>query len=547
MPLPEFAPRTFEEILQDMYNYIMIVAPELTDWNIGSRIRTISEASSLEDDEQYHQMVALLDLWNLLNVRGVDLDERLAEWNIARRGPLASSGSVIVSNTQLITSFLSASFLAADTAVSLYSTQGFPTTYPFTIRLGEDLTTVEDVNVTNNNQSTGVLTLAAGLVNNHSINERVSLVDGGVYNITEGQRVRVPATDVTPERTATVLEASVVAAGNYDSPAIPAQMDSPGLAGNVAAGAVTEFVGSPPFDGAAVRNDAPFSGGRDTESDQQFLSRGRNKNRSLTRGTPLSLEQLTTGIEYTDTSDRTWRIISAKLKEFRRPNQPEDYNLLYIWPGSFDFILSSNTTVESVTTAAEDGQKFFQLANTAIVPNSLILQRKPAGGTTWETLVLGTDYYLNEGKGEIEIADPGLAQGDQIQAAQYGFYIELIRYVQNIINGIVTDPITYPGISSAGVKVLVTYPRPLPAEPIQVSIQVEPGYTEADVSVLVVDAITQYLTDLQIGDDVVVAEIIERSMAVRGMYNIQVQAPKEDIVLAEDQILDLEDIDIIVS
>jgi len=547
MPLPEFAPRTFEEILQDMYNYIMIVAPELTDWNIGSRIRTISEASSLEDDEQYHQMVALLDLWNLLNVRGVDLDERLAEWNIARRGPLASSGSVIVSNTQLITSFLSASFLAADTAVSLYSTQGFPTTYPFTIRLGEDLTTVEDVNVTNNNQATGVLTLAAGLVNNHSINERVSLVDGGVYNITEGQRVRVPATDVTPERTATVLEASVVAAGNYDSPAIPAQMDSPGLAGNVAAGAVTEFVGSPPFDGAAVRNDAPFSGGRDTESDQQFLSRGRNKNRSLTRGTPLSLEQLTTGIEYTDTSDRTWRIISAKLKEFRRPNQPEDYNLLYIWPGSFDFILSSNTTVESVTTAAEDGQKFFQLANTAIVPNSLILQRKPAGGTTWETLVLGTDYYLNEGKGEIEIADPGLAQGDQIQAAQYGFYIELIRYVQNIINGIVTDPITYPGISSAGVKVLVTYPRPLPAEPIQVSIQVEPGYTEADVSVLVVDAITQYLTDLQIGDDVVVAEIIERSMAVRGMYNIQVQAPKEDIVLAEDQILDLEDIDIIVS
>ena len=547
MALPEYAPKTFEEILQDMYNYIMLNAPELTDWNVGSRIRTISEASALEDDEQYHQMTSLLDLWNLLNVRGVDLDERLAEWNISRRGPLSASGSVIIANTQLITSFLSTSYVVGVTSVVIYSSKGFPTTYPFTIRLGEDMTTVEDISVTNNDKATGTLTLAAGLVNNHSINERVSLVDGGSLNISAGQRVRVPATNVTPERSASLLEDSVVAAGNYDSPPIPAEMDSPGLSGNVATGAISEFVGGAPFDGAAVRNDAPFSGGRETESDQQFLSRGREKNRSLARGTPLSLEQLTTGIEYTDTSGRTWRVVSAKLKEFRRPNQPEDFNLLYIWPGFFDFIQSSSATAEILTAAAEDGQKFFQLNNTSIVPSSLILQRQPSGSAVWDTLVLGTDYYLNEGKGEIEIADPGLTEGDGLRASQYGFYTELIQYTQNIINGIVTDPVTYPGISSAGIKVLVTYPRPFPAETIRVSIQVEPGYTESDVSVLVVDAITQYLTNLQIGDDVIVAEIIERCMAVRGMYNIQVQAPKEDIVLAEDQILDLEDIDILVS
>ena len=547
MSLPQFTPRYFEEILETMVNIVRTVAPELTDFNIGSRIRTILEASALEDDEQYHQMVALLLLWFLDNVRGRDLDERLLEWNEQRLSPLPATGEVIVSNENLTTSFVYSAAVIGSISLRLYSSRGFPSIG--NIRIGEGTTNVEDIAFAANDFTLGILTTAA-LTKNHTKNERVSLIAGGPVIATEGTRVRVNSSPLSPELTGTLLEDAVVLPGNFDSNAALTVMDALGSIGRVSPGAIRSFVGAPPFDGASVRNDSPFAGGQDDESDDQFRSRGRKKIQSLVRGTVLSLEQLVVGIEYTGDDGVTWRVSSARAKEFFG-RSGGDFVYLYIWPGAFDFLTTEDvlTPLELTTpvVGAEDGQKFFKVPQPALVPGGLQLERWPVNALAWERLIQDTDYYLHEGTGWLEIFDPGLNKGDKLQIKQYAYYEGLLKQVQTVVNGVESNPALYPGIVSAGVKALVTYPRPKSILDIRAAIQVRSGYEEDEVAPLVEDAIFRYLTELKVGDDVVLSEIIERSMAAEGMYDITFSSPTENITLLEDEILDLEDLDIIVS
>ncbi len=548
--LPVFQPKFFEDILKDMVNLVRTNIPELTDFNIGSRIRSILEVCALEDDEQYHQMVQLLRLWNLRNLRGRALDERLAEWNVTRRGAIAAGGQVVFGNEGLTTSFLkeAAAMSGVSTTIILLSSKGFPLTSsaPYTIRIGEDTANVEDVTVSMNNPTTGTLTVTA-LANNHAANERVSLVTGSVFIVSRGMRVRVPENSDFPDRVAITVEQARVEPGNYESAPVLALMEAPGNLGKVTEGAISEFVSQPPFDGAIVRNSTGFAGGLDEESDQQFLSRGLNRLQSLSAGTPLSLKERVKGAQFTDTTGRVFRVISANLKSFFFPDSRRDYTFLYIWAGTFDFIETLDVGIESLTTSAEDGQRFFRLDNIAIVPNSLILQLKPVGTATFQTLTQGTDYFLNEGTGRIQIVDPGLNEGDELQAAQYKYYGGLINQAQLELNGSETDPQTYPGFGCEGIITLVTFPRPRELDPIRLSIQVRPGFSEASVALLVEQEITNYLRELTIGEDVIVSEIIERAMGVDGMLDLQISSPTENIVLLEDEILDLEDLDVLVS
>ena len=51
-----FAPRSAEEILDDFVNYLTINT-KLTDFNVGSVIRTMLEVVAIEDATQYRQML----------------------------------------------------------------------------------------------------------------------------------------------------------------------------------------------------------------------------------------------------------------------------------------------------------------------------------------------------------------------------------------------------------------------------------------------------------------------------------------------------------
>lgn len=548
MPLTSFQPRYFEQILVDMVQLVRLFAPELTDFNIGSRIRTILESAALEDDEQYHQMTALLQLWNLRNVRGVDLDERLAEYNVSRQRAEKAIGSVIFSNNNLISSFATQSLSIGATSAFLQSTAGFPTTgYPFVVRLSEGTPQEEIVNVSLNNTSQARLFFAAPLVNQHNKGARVSLVLGGALVIPSGTRVRVPATSGYPERTFTTTTAVSISAGNYDSLPAAITADVEGKSGVVAANSILDFVGNPPFNGALVRNESRTTRGLDSESDEAFLSRAVLRPQSLGRATIVSLEQLVLGVEAQNNAGVTFRVLSAKVRERFTPDC-NDYVWLYVWAGAFDFVeVVEVNTPEQLTLNAEDGQRFFRLANIAVVPSTLVLQREEVGSGVYVTQTQGIDYFFNEGTGWIEIAGAGLNKGDKLRALRYNHYTGLLLEAQKVINGDPADPLNYQGIRASGVKVLATFPVPRTIPDIRLAIQVRDGFTELQLAPLVRDVIFGYLFELKTGEDIILAEMIERVMRVDGVYNVQFSSPTNDIALLEDEALDLDGLQVLVG
>lgn len=550
--LVEFTPRYFPTIIQDAVSYMRIVAPELTDYEIGSRIRTILEAIASEQDEEYHQMTALSLLQDLDNNFGRDLDERLALRNVTRQRATFAVGEVVISNNGLTTGFLNADIPAGSVVSELYSTNPFPDqNFPYTIRIGEGTANVEDVTLSGNNKPNGQLTHTATLAA-HSRDERVSLVEGGVLSATPGTRVRVRAAPDSPiELTATLLEQADIQPGDFNSNSVLARADTPGEIGRFTKGAVRSFVGSLPFDGALVRNDAPFGGGRDDESDEQYRSRGRQRPQALARSITTALRELVVGFTFLDENGQEFRVVSANTREQFRADC-DDLVYLYIWPGTFGFVdqrqfnpSGLDADAEVLTASAEEGATYFRLANYPVVPGTFIVQLQPVGTTGFTTITAGTDYYFNETTGWLEYVG-GLSAGDALRVLRYDYYRGLIQRVQEFVNGSLVDKVNLPGVRAGGVKVLVTFPRPKKILDIRAGISVVDG-RESEVGPLVQDEISRYLSGLAVGDDVIQAELVERAMSVPNMFNIKFTFPTDDIVIQQDQILDLEDVDIVIS
>lgn len=355
-----FVPRTYEAIRDDMLAYVQ-VQTNLTDFEIGSTIRTIIEAAALEDDEQYFQMVQLLDAFSIQTAQGSDLDERVADYNITRLQPSTSAGQVVFQDLLLIQSDTTFDLLTGAISVLVEDSSSFPTLgFPYTVRVGEGTISVEDAQVTANNTLTNILTLQLpGLVNDHSAGSRVSFVSGAADNsIAASIQVQVPSFSGAAPIKFVTIETGTIINGNFESAVVNAKAVVPGSLGNVGANQITQFSSSPPFNGAGIRNPKKFAGGRDIETDPELRDRARTQIQSLSKGTILAIKQAALGVSDPVTGQR---VVTANLLE--------------------DFI------AEEVILYIDDG--------TGFVPDTVVLPRS--------TLLV--DPAPNPGAGTIQLVD----------------------------------------------------------------------------------------------------------------------------------------------
>jgi uncharacterized phage protein gp47/JayE len=94
--------------------------------------------------------------------------------------------------------------------------------------------------------------------------------------------------------------------------------------------------------------------------------------------------------------------------------------------------------------------------------------------------------------------------------------------------------LAFPGIRSAGVKVLA---RPAHKTPIDIVLEISINSDltdQASASFLVKQLIIAYINGLDIGESVILAEIIDRAMSVSGVINANVASPAGDIVILDD-------------
>ncbi len=318
-----FTPRTFEQILNDMIAY-MQSRTSISDYNVGSVIRTILEAAALEDDEQYFQMVQLLDLFSFTTAAGEDLDRRLGDFGITRRSAIAATARGKFVDNNLIRTRAAVDVLAGSGTITGLDTSRFPTSgYPYTIRVGEGSPRLQNLLVTNNNTATMVLTISAPITFDVFVGDRIAFVTGGTLSapvppssqtrtLNIGTQVQAPPTVTEAARIYSTTEPGFIIQGNYESNEVVVKCTTSGTAGNVGSARINQFPSAPPYIGAAFYNTTPASGGLDRETDSEFRTRALEQLQSLSRGTPLALKSSAIGVTDPTTQNR---VISSNIVE----------------------------------------------------------------------------------------------------------------------------------------------------------------------------------------------------------------------------------------
>jgi uncharacterized phage protein gp47/JayE len=325
-----------------------------------------------------------------------------------------------------------------------------------------------------------------------------------------------------------------ILAGNTQSAPIPVTAVEAGTRGNVDANMIVRLL-SRIAGVTAVTNPTAVTNGQDRESDADFRARIKAFVRSLSRGTVAALEATAKNARLTDGA----RVLFAKV--FENPFQ-NGYVQLYIDDGTgntdtFDgstYILNYDVIVAS---ALGGERRVFTTEKPIRDDGSFVLEVNTVAQ------VRGIDYVLNPATGQITFTTAsyptGLAPGDEVRA-KYRFYTRLVREVQRIMDGDPNVPLTYPGIRAAGVMVQVLPPQTVP-QTLNAGIAVDDGFNTITVAAQVSTAIQNYINGLNIGEDVIVAQIVEVAMNVTGMRDFQItsltgSSPPVNQVLLENQV-----------
>ncbi|MDB5716283.1 MAG: hypothetical protein JWO15_3680 [Sphingomonadales bacterium] len=587
--MADFTPRTFEQIIEDMVAYVQNHS-ELSDFTPGSANRTLLEAAALEDDEAYFQMTQILAIFSIFTARGEKLERRLADFGIVRDDAKAATGRVRFFDGNLITDRVALDANVGAGTLYLFDTSKLPTNgYPYVVRIGESTSRTQDITVTFNNTSTNLLTLGGPLAFNAIVGDRVSLVTGTTaHTINAGYQIIVPASSSSAAKMYATQEQAFIDAGNYFSNEVIAKSTTPGAAGNVASGKVSQFLGGTPFSGAGVFSTTAMGGGREQEKDEDLVQRAIEQIQGLSRGTPLALKSAAKTVEDATTGQR---VLSSNLIE----NFDDNEVVLYIDDGSgfvadyvslpvavlsapasgtvitvddgskfatagsvliddgstndlVEFTARSGNSIQLATTtshsagadvsfvdvvslATESTQRRFRLNNFPIVRNTETIYKFT--GTKFVPMLRGVDYILNKGTGEFMLTT-ALPAGSKI-IANYAYYINLVKSVQRLLEGDQNDEVNFPGVKAAGIFLTVEAPAVRRIN-IRLSLSAKPGYTEADLYDAVRASVEQYITSLRLGDDVVVSRIVDAVHDNEGVFSVTVVNPTQNLTVLENEL-----------
>lgn len=323
--------------------------------------------------------------------------------------------------------------------------------------------------------------------------------------------------------------AGSILAGNTDSAPIDVVALVAGSRANVDANTITKFVTRIPGVNA-VTNAAKINNGRDRESDREFRARLKGYVQSLSRATPTALQSFATNVQLSDGR----RVLFAKLVE---PIVPSGVVELFIDDGTGsveEFSEAYLSTLDTLVSSASGGEENVFTTERPI--------RDDGTFTLFINSVLqtrGTDYELNPALGQVELTT-ALTAADTV-TANYRHYTGLIRQTQKVMDGDPDNPLVFPGVRGAGVMVLVKAPT-TSFQSIQAAVSVADDFDVSEVSSDVEAAIQDYINTLDIGEDVIAAEIVERAMGVNGVINFRIQdlsgstPPVADQVILKNQV-----------
>lgn len=195
---------------------------------------------------------------------------------------------------------------------------------------------------------------------------------------------------------------------------------------------------------------------------------------------------------------------------------------------------------------AVGGEQYLQLSLYPIDESTItVISREASGYSLYRgTLTRGSEFYVNPASGVLYM-DPPLASAEYLEV-DFDAFTGLVGYVQKIVDGDPSDRENFPGLRAAGVRAQVLSPTRRVIT-VEAKIQVLSGYVQSDVLSAVRTAVTEYINNLGISEDVVRHEIIERIMAVRGTYDVVLLAPTENVIVLDSEIARVTSSSLIIS
>lgn len=389
-------PRSYNQILGEMIDALRskVGVPQLPP---GDPILAVLEAAAQSDLRNTQDTFQMLASIALDKATGSALARIGADEDLQKHSETPSSGLVTISDTSF-TKIQSTVFqgkpapIIGSSSINVVSALSWPSTG--SIYIGRGTSQYEGplaYTSLTNNSSYWTINLAGGNHTQkfHNLGESVILAQGGNRPINVGTTVQTPQGNTGSNVQFTTLYPSTLLDGETKLSNITVVAKTPGVIGNVASGAITQF-SSAPFTGAAVTNLTPFTNGLAAEDDKLFRERIKNARQSRSKGTPLAIKTAVTGITATDENKR---VVSANV--VTREGYP---TTLYIDDGNGYEENSEGIAYETITASALGGEQYFSLANGRPVAKAFLLSVFSApfnlhagqvlavkvGGTTYE-------------------------------------------------------------------------------------------------------------------------------------------------------------------
>lgn len=344
-----------------------------------------------------------------------------------------------------------------------------------------------------------------------------------------GTQIKVSAGSAGEELIYTTTALGTIADGNSDSNEVAVVAADKGTKYNVDPNTVTAFV-SKPSGVETVTNPYAITNGQSKQTDDSFRAQIKAHILGLARCHVSGLEAAAVG-----TYDATTGKTCLYARTVEDPSSP-GYCVLYIDDGagtseSTDSVTDENSQSPSGGVAS-GGEVDIYLAHKPIKEESAFTLK--INGSP----VSSSDYYMDWARGHIKLNSTVYPDGltaTHTVTGTYTYYTGLVSEVQKVIDGDTTDRATYPGYRAGGINAKVKPPQNV-AQTLLANITVKDGYNQVTTIVLVKAAISTYINGLSVGDDVIRNELIERIMAVPGVFDLNMTTPAQNVTVGDYQL-----------
>lgn len=128
----------------------------------------------------------------------------------------------------------------------------------------------------------------------------------------------------------------------------------------------------------------------------------------------------------------------------------------------------------------------------------------------------------------------------------YDYYTGLLKLVHKTIYGDDTDLISYPGVGAAGIKFQILAPTNNQIS-VSVDVTLNEGITLTQIENEIKSAITGYINNLGVGEDIIIERIRAAVIGIDGIFDVVLNAPLANINIADNEVARIKSNNIIIG